>query len=146
MIIEKIDITKTTLNVKDSDRIVQIDSQPSIDVNNMNGMTEINRTTYTIAEIKHPITSKNIKYAVRIDDLELFQDLIRVSKGQWQKKEIEAENRGKDYVRRHEIPRVERQYSAWFAKLPWYKRLFYKSTQLAAIDAEQAPKGEETNI
>lgn len=146
MRVEKIDITKTTMDVEDRNyfEIARMVNDPARGMRPWDEamkdpslnyeLVEQYKETYKIMPVRHPEEPEPRKYAVKVDELDLFQDLIHVSEGFINSKVYQA----KEEVRRNYdevfIPLSRREgygkATTDFKKLPWYKRLFFKSSHL----------------
>lgn len=91
--------------------------------------------------LPHTLTNEDgdrITYFVKVSESQLFNELANLSKSSIEASLQKAFHNGEKHARATEVQQIvekERYLTAnkmqlWFAKIPWYKRLFYTPTIL----------------
>lgn len=126
----KIDITKELIETNNP--VYRVANYKPIDVIITEGMdpgkftTTVEETTYILKTVYNGYEKRD--YFVRVNEQEIFNDLLAISDGDIKKHFYKGERRGKLYMLNLFIG---------FLRLPWYKRLFVKKHIKRLKETEQ---------
>jgi hypothetical protein len=136
MKVEKIDIKKEVMEIPDNRdrvdfaireplRLVMNEGEMPLDYDMVSG-----RETYLVQKLSDPFRKEVRHYLVKVDQRELFNDIIHIQDGLINEKITDAVAKaGRDWLN-YDLPKLlekeNRRTRGTIKQMPWYRRLFKK--------------------